>query len=216
MKRDSSRVSTTRVISNRSRTSMRSLSVPITIGERDRRYRPDVPSPCNSSCTRPVSVRAAKPDTCTRSPPKSAAQARETAVVLRELGDGEAGVEVAEQRHELAALDLEIQLALRRGFEALLGAVAVEQVVAIRLDGAVQAVARVFLLARRVVGHGQQEIALDAALGEERHAAVLLEALFAIRGGRGFHVAGDACCRRPCLRRCRRGSSRARPARARL
>ena len=153
MKRESSRVSTTRVISNRSRTSMRSLSLPMTMGERDRRYRPDVPSPCSSSCTRPVSVRAAKPDTETRSPAKSAAQAREAAVVPRELGHREAGVEVAEQRDELAALDLEIQLALRGGFEALLGAVAVEKIVAVRLDGALQAIARVFLLARRVVGH---------------------------------------------------------------
>ena len=45
MKRESSRDSTTRVISNRSRTSMRSLSEPMTIGERDRWYRPEVPSP---------------------------------------------------------------------------------------------------------------------------------------------------------------------------
>ena len=91
-----------------------------------------------------------------------------------------------------AALDLEVQLALRGGFEALLGAVAVQQVVAIGFDGAVQAVARVLLLARRVVGHGQQEVALDAALGEERHAAILLEAFFAIGGASPF----------PCCRRC--------------
>ncbi len=68
MKRDSSRVSSTREISKRSRTSMRSLSLPMTMGVRVRRYRPAVPSPCSSSCTRPVSVRAAKPETDTRSP----------------------------------------------------------------------------------------------------------------------------------------------------
>ena len=59
-----------------------------------------------------------------------------------------------------------------------------------------QAVARVFLLARRVVGHRQQEVALDAALGEERDAAIVFEAFFAIGGARRFHVAGDRVVRR--------------------
>ncbi len=135
-------------------------------------------------------MRAAKPDDRDALAGEVRAQAREAAVVPRELGDREAGVEVAEQRDELAALDLEIQLVLRGGLEALLGAVAVEQVVAVRLDRALQAVARILLLARRVVGHRQQEIALDAALGEERDAAVLFEAIFAVRGAARF-----PCCR---------------------
>jgi hypothetical protein len=55
-----------------------------------------------------------------------AAHAGQAAVVLRELGHREAGVEVAEQRHELAAFDLEIKLVLRGGFEALLRVVTVQ------------------------------------------------------------------------------------------
>ena len=183
----------------------------MTIGARDRWYRPEVPSPCSSSCTSPVSVRAAKPETWTCSPPKSA-RTPERLRLYGELGDGEARVEVAEQRHELAALDLEIQLALRGSFETLLGAVAVEQVVAIGFDGSLQAIARVLLLARRVVGDGQQEVALDAALGEERHAAVLLRSLLHDQRRSRFPCCRRWCCRRRCLRRCRPGSSRARPA----
>jgi hypothetical protein len=76
------------------------------------------------------------------------AHAGKAAVVLGELGHREAGVEVAEQRDELAALDLEVQLVLRGSLEALLGAVAVQQVVAVRLDRILQAVARILLLAR--------------------------------------------------------------------
>ena len=71
-------------------------------------------------------MRAAKPDTETRSPAKSPRRPERLRLYSRELGDREAGVEVAEQRDELAALDLEIQLALRSRLEALLGAVAVK------------------------------------------------------------------------------------------
>ena len=124
------------------------------------------------------------------------AQAREAAVVLGELGDREAGVEIAEQRDELAALDLEVQLVLRSRLVALLGAVAVQQIVAVGLDRPVDTLARVVLLARRVVSHGQQEVALDAALGEERHAAAVLEAIFTVGGRRRFHVARDGVVRR--------------------
>src|SRR6202008_290086 len=102
--------------------------------------------------------------------------------------------------HELAALDLEIQLLLRGGLETLLGAVAVQQVVAIRLDRILQAVARILLLARRVVGDGEQEVALDTALREERDAAVLFEALVAVRRARGFHVAADRVVSRGAFR----------------
>jgi hypothetical protein len=106
-----------------------------------------------------------------------ALEAGHAAAVARQLGDGEAGVEVAEQRVELPPLELQEQLLGRGGLEALLGGVAIERVVAVGLDHAVQALARLVGVARRVVGHGQQELALDAALGEERHAAVVVEAL---------------------------------------
>mgnify|MGYP007098391873 CR=1 FL=1 len=42
-----------------------------------------------------------------------------------------------------------------------------------------------------LVGQGQQPLALDAALGEERQAAIVIKTVFTIGGGQVFHIAGE-------------------------
>src|SRR6185295_11910468 len=118
-------------------------------------------------------------------------QTGERTAVARELGQRQTRFEIAEQRGELATLQLHEQLARSRGFEALLGRIAVERVEAIRLDHAQQFVLRLLVIARRVVRGGQQVLAFDRAFREERNATVARVALFQAGIGCRLHVVAD-------------------------
>jgi hypothetical protein len=126
-------------------------------------------------------------------------ETRERAAVTSQLGQRQAGLEIAEQRGELPPLQLHEQLARGRRFEALLGRVAIERVEAIRLDGAEQLVLRHFVIARGIVRGSQQVLALDRALGEERDAAFGRVALFQAGIGRRLHVVADRAVGRSVL-----------------
>src|SRR4051794_4819162 len=88
----------------------------------------------------------------------------ERAVVARQLRIGEAGLEITEQRVELTTLEPQVQLATRGRVIALARAVAVDGVVAVRVDRTEQtAIGIVFAVA--VIGDRRQPRALDATLG---------------------------------------------------
>ncbi len=97
----------------------------------------------------------------------------EVAVVLCELGLVHAGTHVAEECIGLIFFQLDIDIAGTGGFVLLVGGIPVERVVGVRVDDLVQAIAVEVLLVG-VVGHGQEPLALDRALGEELHSAVIV------------------------------------------
>src|SRR5512138_844553 len=78
-------------------------------------------------------------------------EARERSAVARELGDGHPRFEIAEQRSELAALQLEEQFARRRRLETLFRRVAVQRIEAIRFDGTEQTILLELMLPRGIV-----------------------------------------------------------------
>ena len=92
------------------------------------------------------------------------------ALVARQFGLVDAGLEIAEQRVELRAFEAQIEVAHRCRVEAAVGAVGVDRVIGARVDDAAEARLVLFLVA--VIGQGHQPLAKDAALGIERDAAV--------------------------------------------
>ncbi len=125
-----------------------------------------------------------------------AVEARDVAAVARELRDGETGLEVAEERVELLALELHVELLLARRLEALGGRVTVQCVVLVRVEaarerGLVDRVGRLVLLALRVVGRREEPRALDAALGEDGGAALEVVAVVQARGEDALRVLAD-------------------------
>ena len=89
--------------------------------------------------------------------------------------------------------DFQEQLLGRGGLGARLGAVAVQQVVLVRIDDVRETPARRARIARRVVGERQQRIAAHAPLGEKGDAARAVEALLDRRARRvqRFDAAGE-------------------------
>ena len=102
-------------------------------------------------------------------------EAGQAAVVPREIGVIQQGVEITEQGVEVVPLQLEVELLPAGGFVALPAGISVDGIVGIRLDGAEQA--GITLAPGGVVGHGEQPLPLDASLGEEGHAPLLVEPL---------------------------------------
>ncbi len=95
----------------------------------------------------------------------------ERAAVARQLRVGQPGLEIAEQRVEVAPLEPQIELALRRRVIALRAAVAIDGVIAIGVDLAEQPAATVDL-AVAVIGERHQPRSLDPPLGIESELAV--------------------------------------------
>ena len=98
-------------------------------------------------------------------------EAVEAAFVTCEFGHRQPRVVVAEQCVKNVALELHVQLALAGGFETLFRRVAIERVVAIRIDDGFEGAAVAFTVA--VVRERQQVLAPDLALGEERDAPLV-------------------------------------------
>ena len=116
-------------------------------------------------------------------------QPGEVPVVPGKFGNGQAGRVVAEQGVEFVPFDLGVQLLCARRIVALLGPVAVEQIVPVRIDGLVYAGPPIRGLFGAVIGHGEQPLALDLPLGIEGHASVVIIMLGLARSFQRFHVA---------------------------
>ena len=121
----------------------------------------------------------------------------ERAAVAAQLGHRQAGVVVAEHRIELGFFNLQVELARTGRVELRLGGVGIQRVELVRIDRLIQRLierlaAGGVLFLGAVVGHGQQVLALDLALGIEGHAVLVKQLLVGARGLQAFHIAAQA------------------------
>ena len=115
-------------------------------------------------------------------------EAREAAAVASQLRHGHAGVVVPEQRVELGALELEVELAARWGGVILLVSAPVERVVLLRVDLLSERLGLPPVAPAGVVRHGQQPLALDPTLREQRRAPLVIPAILDVELLERLHV----------------------------